>query len=151
MRPRIFFVTLAVSDLPAAVRFYRDGLGWTTEGIIGTEFLDPVTGAGGAVAMFALEGGVALGLYERDNLLKDAALPAGPIGAPAVSLAIPADSPAEVDRMLAEAAAAGARVPAPAHLRPFGVYSGYFTDPDGHLWEIACNPELPVLLGLSGS
>lgn len=143
VRPRIFFVTLGVSDLAASVRFYRDGLGWTTEGIIGTEFLDPHTGAGGTVAMFALEGGVALGLYERDNLLKDASLPPGPVGAPRVSLAVPADTPDEVDRMLAEAAAAGAGIPAPAHMRPYGVYSGYFTDPDGHLWEIACNPEPP--------
>lgn len=139
----IFFVTLAVDDLPAAVSFYRDGLGWSTEGIIGGEFVDPVTGAGGAVAMFELEGGVALSLYERTNLLKDASLPPGPVGAPTVSLAIPALSPDEVDQMIAEAHAAGARIPAPPHMRPYGVYSGHFIDPDGHLWEIACNPDAP--------
>jgi predicted lactoylglutathione lyase len=53
---------------------------------------------------------------------------------------MPADSPEEVDRLLAEAAAAGATIPAPAHMHPFGVYSGYFADPDGNLWEVAWNP-----------
>jgi hypothetical protein len=143
VRPRIFFVTLAVDDLPAAVGFYRDGLGWPTEGIVGDEYVDPVTGAGGAVAMFGLDGDVALCLYERSNLLADASLPPGPGGAPAVSLAIPALSPEEVDQMLAQAAVAGARLPAPAHMRPYGVYSGYFVDPDGHLWEVAANPDAP--------
>jgi uncharacterized protein len=78
------------------------------------------------------------GLYERANLAKDASVPAGPVSPAEFSLGIPAESQADVDRLLlAEAEAAGGTLCAPAHMRPFGVYSGYFADPDGHLWEIA--------------
>jgi hypothetical protein len=80
-----------------------------------------------------------LGLYERANLAKDANVPAGSVSSTDFSLGIPAGSQADVGRLLAEAEAAGATLTAPAHVRPFGVYSGYFTDPDGHLWEIAWN------------
>jgi len=78
-----------------------------------------------------------LGLYERTNLAKDASLPAGPPSSTEFSLGVPATSRAEVDQLLARVGAAGGTVTAPAHMRPFGVYSGYFTDPDGHLFEIA--------------
>jgi predicted lactoylglutathione lyase len=78
-----------------------------------------------------------LGLYERTNLAKDASLPAGPPSSTEFSLGVPATSRAEVDQLLAQVEAAGGTVTAPAHMRPFGVYSGYFTDPDGHLFEIA--------------
>jgi uncharacterized protein len=137
MRAKIFFITLAVSDLDRSVAFYRDGLGWPTEGIVGREFHDEVTGADGTIAFFTLDGGLMLGLYERANLAKDAGIPAGPASSTEFSLGIPAESHADVDRMLAEVKAAGGTLTAPAHLRPFGVYSGYFADPDGHLWEIA--------------
>jgi uncharacterized protein len=137
MHAKINFITLAVEDLGRSVAFYRDGLGWRTEGITGREFHDPVTGADGTIALFALDGGLSLGLYERTNLAKDASVPAGPISSTEFSLGIPAESQTDVDRLLAEAGAAGATLTAPAHMRPFGVYSGYFADPDGHLWEIA--------------
>jgi catechol 2,3-dioxygenase-like lactoylglutathione lyase family enzyme len=137
MRAKIFFITLAVDDLGRSVAFYRDGLGWPTEGIVGQEFHDKVTGADGTIAFFTLETGLMLGLYERDNLAKDASLPAGPPSSTEFSLGIPATSQTEVDQLLAQVAAAGGTVTAPAHMRPFGVYSGYFTDPDGHLFEIA--------------
>jgi predicted lactoylglutathione lyase len=78
-------------------------------------------------------------LYERANLAKDASLPVGPPSSTEFSLGIPATSRAEVDHLLAQVEAAGGTVTAPAHMRPFGVYSGYFTDPDGHLFEIAWN------------
>ena len=140
MDPKIFFITLAVDDLDRSLAFYRDGLGWPTEGIVGREFHDQVTGADGTIAMFTLDGGLLLALYERTNLAKDASLSATPPSSTEFSLGIPAGSRDEVDRMLALAQAAGGTLTAPAHMRPFGVYSGYFTDPDGHLFEIAWNP-----------
>ena len=139
MRAKIFFITLAVDDLDRAVAFYRDGLGWPTEGIVGREFHDELTGADGTIAIVTLDDGLLLTLYERTNLAKDASLPAGPPSSTEFSLGIPAQSQAEVDRLLAQVEAAGGTLTAPAHLRPFGVYSGYFTDPDGHLLEIAWN------------
>ncbi len=137
MKAKIFFITLAVDDLGRTVAFYRDGLGWPTEGIVGREFHDDVTGADGTIAFFKLETGLLLGLYERTNLAKDASLPSSPPSSTEFSLGIPAGSQAEVDELLRQAEAAGGTLTAPAHMRPFGVYSGYFTDPDGHLFEIA--------------
>jgi catechol 2,3-dioxygenase-like lactoylglutathione lyase family enzyme len=139
VRAKIFFITLAVDDLDRSVAFYRDGLGWPTDGIVGQEFHDLVTGADGTIAIFTLEGGLLLTLYERTNLAKDASLPVGPPSSTEFSLGIPAQSQADVDRLLAQAETAGGTLTAPAHMRPFGVYSGYFADPDGHLFEIAWN------------
>ena len=139
MQAKIFFITLAVDDLERAVAFYRDGLGWPTEGIGGQEFHDEVTGADGTIAFFKLEGDLLLGLYERTNLAKDASLPPGPRSSTEFSLGLPAGSRADVDRLLQQVQAAGGTLTAPAHMRPFGVYSGYFADPDGHLFEIAWN------------
>ena len=67
MRAKIFFVTLAVADLGRSVAFHRRGLGWPTEGIVGQEFHDEVTGADGTIAFFTLDGGLMLGLYARAN------------------------------------------------------------------------------------
>ena len=137
MQAKIAFITLAVDDLDRSLAFYRDGLGWPTDGIVGQEFHDEVTGADGTIAFFKLDGGLLLGLYERVNLAKDASLPAGPRSSTEFSLGLPAGSQAEVDRLLGHVEAAGGTLTAPAHMRPFGVYSGYFADPDGHLFEIA--------------
>jgi len=139
MDPKIFFITLAVDDLDRSLAFYRDGLGWPTEGIVGQEFHDQLTGADGTIVTFTLDGGLLLTLYERTNLAKDASLPTAPPSSTEFSLGIPAESREEVDRLLGQAQAAGGTLTAPAHMRPFGVYSGYFTDPDGHLFEIAWN------------
>ncbi len=109
MDPKIFFITLADDDLDRSLAFYRDGLGWPTEGIVGREFHDQVTGADGTIAMFTLDGGLLLALYERTNLAKDASLPAAPPSSTEFSLGIPAGSRDEVDRLLALAQAAGAR------------------------------------------
>ena len=119
MRAKIFFITLAVADLDRSLAFYRDGLGWPTEGIVGREFHDEVTGADGTIAFFTLDGGLMLGLYERANLAKDAGIPAGPASSTEFSLGIPAESQADVDRMLAEVKAAGGTLPALA--RPASV------------------------------
>jgi catechol 2,3-dioxygenase-like lactoylglutathione lyase family enzyme len=93
--------------------------------------------ADGTIAFFNLDGDLLLGLYERANLAKDASLLPGPPSSTEFSLGFPAGSQAEVDKLLRRVEAAGGTLTAPAHMRPFGVYSGYFTDPDGHLFEIA--------------
>jgi uncharacterized glyoxalase superfamily protein PhnB len=107
---------------------------------VGQEFHDDLTGADGTIAFFSMEDGLLIGLYERSNLAKDASLPVGPLSSTEFSLGIPATSRGEVDELLEHAQAAGASRTAPAHMRPFGVYSGYFADPDGHLFEVAWNP-----------
>ena len=138
MEPRLEVITLAVADLERALAFYRD-LGFESKGIIGTEWTDEVTGANGAVAMFELDGGLLLNLYSRADLAKDAAIPVPRPQSGEFSLAQLVRSRAEVDELLEKAASAGAAV-TPAHDRPWGVYSGYFRDPDGHLWEIIWHP-----------
>jgi catechol 2,3-dioxygenase-like lactoylglutathione lyase family enzyme len=139
MDARVNVITLAVQDLERALRFYRDGLGFRSGRIVGGEWTDEVTGANGAIAIFELDGGMILSLYPRDELAKDAGIPAGPAQSGEFSLAQLVRSPDEVDRLLQAAQAAGATV-TPAHERPWGIYSGYFRDPDGHLWEIIHHP-----------
>jgi predicted lactoylglutathione lyase len=138
VKPRLDVITLAVADLEAALAFYRR-LGFQSNGIVGTEWTDELTGANGAIAIFELEGGLLLNLYPRAELAKDAAIPAGSPQSGEFSLAQLVRSRDEVDEVLKNAAAAGATV-TPAHERPWGIYSGYFRDPDGHLWEVIWNP-----------
>jgi uncharacterized protein len=145
MRPvtlaaRVDVITLAVHDLERALVFYRDGLGLQTKGVVATDLVDPKTGAAGAVVMFKLESGQLLALYPRSELAKDAAVPAGLPQTGEFSLGQLVASRAQVDRLLEQAAAAGGSV-TPPHDRPWGIYSGYFRDPDGHLWEIIHNPD----------
>ena len=140
MQPRIHVVTLAVDDLERALAFYRDGLGFESPGIIGTEFVSDASNAGGAAAMFDLEGGLMLSLYGRDDLAKDAGIPIGTASSGAFSLGHLVPNREDVDAVLAEAVAAGAEQIGEPHDRPWGIYSAYFRDPDGHLWEIIWNP-----------
>jgi uncharacterized protein len=142
MQPRIHVITLAVSDLDRALAFYRDGLGLASDGVIGTEFAGDETSPAGAVAVFHLHGGLILALYPRTDLAKDANVPFGPPKAGEFSIGHAVASKAAVDALLAQAAAAGATVTDQARDRPWGIYSGYFRDLDGHLWEILWNPEL---------
>jgi len=135
MKPRITLITLGVDDLERAVRFYRDGLGLPTEGIIGTEF------EFGAVAFFDLEG-VKLALWPRASLAHDAGLEVGPRSATEVCLAHNVRSKPEVDTVMEQARDAGAVIVKPAGDTFYGGYAGYFADPDGHLWEVAWNPEM---------
>jgi hypothetical protein len=135
MEPRVNVITLAVDDLERALAFYRDALGLPTNGVVATDLVDHETGAAGAIVIFRLDGGLVLSLYPRSELRKDAAVPAGPPQSGEFSLGQLVASRADVDRILEQAAAAGASVTAP-HDRPWGIYSGYFRDPDGHLWEI---------------
>jgi uncharacterized protein len=139
VKARLDVITLAVADLERSLAFYRD-LGLESKGIIGTEWTDDVTGANGAVAMFELDGGLLLNLYPRPDLAKDAAIAVAAPQSGEFSLAQLVRSRAEVDELLEKAASAGATV-TPARDRPWGIYSGYFRDPDGHLWEIIWHPD----------
>lgn len=136
MEPRIDAITLAVEDLERSLTFYRDGLGLESDGVVGTEFEGDDTTPAGAAAFFRLHGDLTLALYPRTELAKDASatLDAGPTSGFSIGHFV--GSEAEVDALLARAQAAGASVTEPAHDRPWGIYSGYFRDLDGHLWEI---------------
>ena len=142
MQPRIHVITLAVDDLERALEFYRDGLGLESPGISGTEFAGDGSTPAGAVAMFELEGGLILSLYPRTELAKDSNTPLGPRASGEFSIGHVVGSRSEVDAVLARAEAAGATLTDQPHERPWGIYSGYFRDLDGHLWEIVWNPEL---------
>lgn len=138
MKPRIKVITLGVDDLERSLAFYRDGLGLSTKGIIGTEFED------GAVVFFDMNDELILALYPRAALAKDAKIPAGPPSPSELSIGHVVKSRKEVDALVQQAERAGARVTDPPHDRFWGGYSGYFQDPDGHLWEIAWNPAWDV-------
>lgn len=138
MKARLSILTLAVDDLERAVRFYRDGLGLPTEGIVGTEFEH------GAVAFFALEGGVRLALWPRESLAHDTGLPVSPSSPTELTLGQLVASPTEVNAVVEQARAAGAVVVKEPGKTFWGGYSGYVQDPDGHIWEIAWNPDEDV-------
>lgn len=135
MKPRITLITLGVDDLERAVRFYRDGLGWKTDGIVGTGFEH------GAVAFFDLHGGLRLALWPRASLAHDTGLALSGNHPPGFSLAHNVTSRAEVDAAMGEAREAGARIVKEAYETFWGGYAGYFQDPEGHLWEVAWNPQ----------
>ena len=138
MRPRIGVITLGVADLERALDFYRR-LGLESQGVIGTEF------EGGAAAMFTLDSGLILALYGRDDLAADANIPPPAPQGGEFSIGHLVASKEEVDAVLAEAKAAGAMLTDEAHERPWGIYSGYFRDLDGHLWEVIWNPRLAAV------
>jgi catechol 2,3-dioxygenase-like lactoylglutathione lyase family enzyme len=139
MEPRVDVLTLAVGDLERSLEFYR-ALGFESPGVIGTEFVADESTPGGAAAMFELQGGLLLSLYSRADLAKDANLPVQAPQSGEFSIGHLVRSKAEVDTLLARAEAAGATLTDEPHERPWGIYSGYFRDPDGHLWEIIWNP-----------
>jgi uncharacterized protein len=134
MKPRITLLTLGVDDLERAVTFYRDGLGFFTQGIVGREFEN------GAVAFFELERGLRMALWPRRSIAADSGLAQQPPSATEMTLGHNVGAREEVDAAMANAAAAGAHVVKPAHETFWGGYAGYFQDPDGHLWEVAYNP-----------
>lgn len=134
MTPDITVLTLGVDDLERAVRFYRDGLGWPTQGIIGAEFEN------GAVAFFTLRRGLRLALWPRQSLAADTGLPLKPPQGTSVTIGHNVGSAAEVDAIMALAIAAGAVRVKPAQATFYGGYAGYFADPDGHVWEAVFNP-----------
>ena len=132
MKPRINLVTLGVADVAASRAFYqRLGLVASPAGNDDVAFFDA--------------NGIVLGLFGHDALAQDAA--ASPLPPPefrGVSLAWNARDEAEVDAIIAHAVACGARLAKAPHKVFWGGYSGYFADPDGHLWEVAFNPFFPL-------
>ena len=140
MQKRVDVITLAVRNLERALAFYRDGLGLETRGITATEFEGDDVRPAGAVVMFRLESGLILALYPRSELAKDANVAPGPQQSGEFSLAQIVPERGDVDALLAQAEAAGATITDRPHERPWGIYSGYFRDLDGHLWEIIHNP-----------
>lgn len=140
MKPHISTITFAVDNLEKALSFYRDGLGLKTKGIVGTEFKGDDIHPSGNVVMFELEGGLTLALYPRTELAKDASVKLGPKSSTEMSVGHFVQSKSQVDELLVQAKAAGATITDEPHERPWGIYSGYFRDPDGHLWEIVWSP-----------
>ena len=144
MDARIDVITLAVSDLDRALSFYRDGLGLESRGVVGTEFVGDDVTPHGAIALFELRGGSLLALYPRTELAKDANVALEPPKTGEFSLGHAVASKTEVDALLSQAQAAGATLTDQPHDRPWGIYSGYFRDLDGHLWEVLWNPPLDL-------
>jgi catechol 2,3-dioxygenase-like lactoylglutathione lyase family enzyme len=144
MQPRIHVLTLAVADLERALAFYRNGLGLDSPGVIGAEYAADETNAAGATATITLHGGLILALYPRAELAKDAGVPVGPPKTGEFSIGHAVAVRGQVDAILARAATAGATVLDAPRERPWGIYSGYFHDLDGHLWEIIHNPALEL-------
>ena len=134
MKPHVTLLTLGVENLERAVAFYRDGLGFGTKGIVGTEFEN------GAVAFFELQPGLKLALWPRKSLSADTGLALAAPSATALSIGHNVSSNEEVDAVMQQAERAGARIVKPAQPTFYGGYAGYFQDLDGHLWEIAFNP-----------
>lgn len=131
MEPRLSLVTLGVADVARARAFY-ERLGFKA------------SSASNESVTFFEAGGAVLALFGRAALAQDATIAPEGSGFSGVTLAHNARSEAEVDAVLAEAAAAGARMVKPAHRVFWGGWSGYFADPDGHLWEVAHNPFFPL-------
>ncbi len=144
MEPRVHAITLAVEDLDRALAFYRDGLGLESTGVIGSEFHDEKSGAEGAIAMFHLAGGLVLSIYPRTELARDAGVPYGPPKSGEFSLGHFVASRDEVDSLVARIGGAGGRLLEKPRDRPWGIYSGYVQDPDGHLWEIMHSPSVDL-------
>ena len=131
MEPRISLITLGVADIGRARRFY-EALGWKASGP-----------SNDSVVFFQL-GGIILSLYGRESLAADARLPPAGEGFGGTALAYNGRTREEVDAALALAASVGGRILKPAEEVFWGGYSGYFADPDGHVWEVAWNPGFPI-------
>lgn len=131
MEPRVSLVTLGVADLARARAFYEK-LGFRASSV------------GGGDVVFFQAGGMALSLFPRESLACDAGLPAGGEGFSGIALAHNVRTREAVAETIAEAVAAGGKVVKPSQEAFWGGQSGYFADPDGHLWEVAWNPHFPL-------
>lgn len=129
MQPRITVVTLGVKDLARARRFYLEGLGWKE-----------APGSNEQVSFIQMTTGIVLALWSRESLAEDAHVPATGDGFRSISIAHNCHSRAEVDEVFALVEKAGAKILKKPQEVFWGGYSGYFADPDGHLWEVAHNP-----------
>lgn len=134
MKPRITVITIGVDDLERSLKFYRDGLGLKTKGIVGQEFEH------GAVVFIELQDGLKLALWPRKSLANDTGLSVGPASSTEFSLGHNVSSQKETDIVMSKAKMAGATIVKAATKTFWGGYAGYFKDPDGHLWEVVWNP-----------
>lgn len=132
MEPRVSIVTLGVSNLERAIAFYRDGLGW------------PLSGASNENIAFFKTSGTVLALYPREELAADANTDPQGGGFSGFTLAHNVAEKQQVSAILREAKTAGAKIVKEAQDVFWGGHSGYFADPDGHLWEVAWNPYAPL-------
>ena len=137
MKPRFSVLTIGVNDLEESMRFYK-GLGLETEGIIGKEY------ERGAVVLFNLKGGLILSLYPRKDIAWDARVPLEPPSATEFTIGHLVNNKEEVDLVMRQAKDNGGKIVKTAQNTFWGGYGGYFQDPDGHLWEVAWNPQLQV-------
>ena len=131
MKPRISMITLGVKDLTISVRFYKEGLGF------------PQMESPPEVAFFTLNG-TWLGLYNREALAKDATVKSDGSGFNSFTLSHNVETEEEVDTIIKKVIEAGASIVKEPQKASWGGYSGYFKDPDGHLWEVAYNPHFWV-------
>ncbi|WP_413376638.1 VOC family protein [Alkalihalobacillus sp. 1P02AB] len=138
MKPRITVITLGVDDLERALQFYRDGLGFPTEGIVGKEFEH------GAVAFFDLHSGLRLALWKREDIAYETKVAQTPASPTEFTIGHNVGSKKEVDLVMVQAKKAGATITDQAHDTFWGGYSGHFQDPDGHLWEVVWNPQWEI-------
>lgn len=138
MKPRITVITLGVDNLEKSLKFYRDGLGFPTEGVVGTEFEH------GAVAFFDLQPGLMLAIWPRDDIAHDANISKTPNSPTEFTIGHNVGRKEEVDAVMEQAKRAGAKIIKPCGDTFWGGYAGYFQDPDGHLWEIVWNPRMEI-------
>lgn len=134
MKPRISVITLGVDDLERSLKFYQEGLGLSTEGIVGKEYEH------GAVAFFDLQSGIKLAIWNRKAIAHDTSINQTPKSPTEFTIGHNVGSKEEVDIVMEQADKAGAVITVSAHDTFWGGYSGYFQDPDGHLWEVVWNP-----------
>ncbi|WP_100405603.1 VOC family protein [Bacillus solitudinis] len=139
MKPRISVLTLGVDDLERSLKFYQDGLGLPTQGIVGKEFEH------GAVAFFDLQAGLKLAIWNRQNIAHEAKVNQTATSPTEFTIGHNVGSKEEVDMVIEQAKKAGAVITDPAHDTFWGGYSGHFQDPDGHLWEVVWNPHWEVV------
>jgi catechol 2,3-dioxygenase-like lactoylglutathione lyase family enzyme len=130
--PRISLITLGVADLARARAFYENGLGWRAS-----------AASQGDIVFFQL-GGLALALFPRAALAADADVVDDGRGFHGIALAHNVRDPVEVEQLLELAQVAGGRIVRRAETASWGGRSGYFADPDGHLWEVAWNPHFAL-------
>lgn len=132
MQPRVDFISLGVRSVGASRKFYVDGLGWPVHREVG-----------GEVVFIQANHGLILSLWDSGQMQAEAAVDS-PAGIPCITLSHNVGSASDVDKVMADAQAAGATVVAPPKTQPWGGYTGYFADPDGFRWEIAFNPTWTV-------
>jgi uncharacterized protein len=133
MQPRIMIITLGVQALQRSLNFYQTGLGW-----------QPSTASNETIAFLPMDNGIVLALYPWTLLAADATVPESGNGFRGITLAHNVSSREEVDQTLETVISAGGTLVKPAQMVEWGGYSSYFSDPDGHLWEVAWNPFFPI-------